>query len=185
MILRHVPRAMTTETSDCSPFLKGRSLIIGMLILLVCPWAQAAEVTFTVSETAISTAPAVTNLLYGMNVARWDHQMYPTTGTESVANADQEAITKLKAVMPGFLKYPGGNDADSYVWNSPGNEADDMDTNEFLDLASQCKAPGFITVNFNKPPELAADWLRYIKATATGTHAAPYWEVGDLSLIHI
>ena len=138
----------------------------------------AAEHTFTVSDTALSTAPAVSSLLYGMNVARWDRQLYPTTGTESLANYDKDAVSKLKTLMPGFLKYPGGNDADSYLWNSPENDPDDMDTNEFLHMAAQCKSTGFITVNFSKPPELAASWLQYIKS-ASGTTAVPYWEVGD------
>lgn len=135
--------------------------------------------TYTFDIDGESTGPTVTGLLYGMNVARWDHQFFPTTGTKSIEQGDRVAADRLKNLNPGFLKYPGGNDADSYLWNATDNPAADMDTDEFLVLSDYVGAPGFITVNFRQPPQLAADWLRYIKRASGGRVDVPYWEVGD------
>ncbi|MGI8907998.1 MAG: hypothetical protein ACR2IE_16085 [Candidatus Sumerlaeaceae bacterium] len=120
----------------------------------------------------------MTKMLYGLNVARWDKQLYPTTGTEKLRAGDSTAIARLKDLELGFLKYPGGNDADSYVWNSEGNKPDDMDTDEYLELQRQCGVPGFFTVNFTSGTQLAAEWARYIQMRA-GNGAVPFWEVGD------
>jgi hypothetical protein len=135
-------------------------------------------VRFTVNY-ACTTGPHITPMLYGLNVARWDHQMYPTTGTQKLADCDTTAIQRLKDLELGFLKYPGGNDADSYTWNSPDNQPHDMDTDEYLDLQKKVGVPGFFTVNFTQPPALAADWVRYIQASGGGRSLVPMWEVGD------
>lgn len=124
-----------------------------------------------------STGSLVTKELYGMNVARWDKQLFPTNG-DPKTTSDSISVRQLKELNLGFLKYPGGNDADSYIWNARNNPVDDMDTTEFLHLVKETKAPGFLTVNFNESPTLAAEWYRHIKSVA-GADAAPYWEVGD------
>lgn len=151
-----------------------------LLFLFLCATCltRAASYSFTF-DPSCTTGPTVTKQLYGLNVARWDHQMYPTTGTQKLQDCDTTAIQRLKDLNLGFLKYPGGNDADSYIWNSPANQPHDMDTDEYLDLQKRCAVPGFFTVDFTQPPQLAADWVRYIQTTAHAKGAVPYWEVGD------
>ncbi|GEM_PF-883635 len=116
-------------------------------------------------------------LLFGINTARWDESLFPGSSTEMLLSSDRDAIAKIKASGITMLKYPGGNDADHYVWNSPANNASEMDTDEYLALCRETGAEPFITVNFNEPPELAADWVRYCNVTRG--FGVKLWEVGD------
>ncbi len=120
---------------------------------------------------------SINPLLYGINTARWDESLFPGPSSEMLLTCDQDAIRKIRASGVTMLKYPGGNDADHYVWNSPSNNPTEMDTDEYLALCRQVGAEPFITVNFNEPPELAAAWVRYCNVGRT--HPVKYWEVGD------
>lgn len=157
-------------------------LFLALVLFLLCV-AGGAQ-TFSVDCSATSSTVA-SPMLYGMNVARWDKSLFPTSSSQMLLDADRDAIAKLRDLKPGFLKYPGGNDADSYIWNSPRNPSREMDTDEFVWLCKTCDCPGFITVNFTESPHLAALWLHYIdtqfgrdgRIAVSG--AVPYWEVGD------
>ncbi|MBX7246363.1 MAG: hypothetical protein K1X53_12775 [Candidatus Sumerlaeaceae bacterium] len=148
------------------------------VLVFVATLAARAETVFRFDASSTS-GPMVSRMLYGMNVARWDHDFFSSSTAEMLLSADRDAIAKLKALNPGFLKYPGGNDADSYVWNDAANPTADMDTEEFLGLARACNAPGFFTVNFTKPPALAAEWVRFTNTLGGRRGTVPYWEVGD------
>ncbi len=115
--------------------------------------------------------------LYGINTARWDESLFPGPTNEMLLTCDRDAITKIRASGVSVLKYPGGNDADSYVWNSPANNASEMDTDEYIALCRESGAEPFITVNFNEPPELAAAWVRYCNRERG--YNVKLWEVGD------
>ncbi len=119
----------------------------------------------------------VNPLLFGLNTARWDESLFPAASDRMLLSCDRDAIAKVRASGVTLLKYPGGNDADAYIWNAPGNNATEMDTDEYLAFCREVGAEPFITVNFNQPPELAAAWVRY----CNGRHGTPvrYWEVGD------
>lgn len=148
-------------------------LVTISIIGLNCQQAMATDLVIDFQ----TTGSLVTKDLYGMNVARWDKQLFPQN-TNPIETSDTVSVKYLKELNLGFLKYPGGNDADSYIWDSHKNPAEDMDTTEFLHLLKDTKSTGFITVNFNEPPKLAADWFRHIKDKA-GADAVPMWEVGD------
>lgn len=155
----------------------GRVTVLVGAVVVIATVVRAAEVfRFDASAT---TGPAVSRMLYGMNVARWDDLLFPAATSQMLLTCDRDAIAKLKDLKPAFLKYPGGNDADSYVWNDPKNADKDMDTEEFLWLARTCEAPGFFTVNFTQPPALAAEWVRFVNVLGGRKGAVPYWEVGD------
>jgi len=120
---------------------------------------------------------AVNPWLFGINTARWDESMFPGPASEMLQTADRDAIAKIKASGITLLKYPGGNDADAYVWNSKTNNATEMDTDEYLALCRAVGAEPFITINFNEPPELAAAWVKYCNVEKG--YNVKLWEVGD------
>jgi len=135
--------------------------------------AQPVRVDVEVGEAGRWINP----FLYGINTARWDESLFPGPAAEMLLTCDRDAIRKIKASGVTMLKYPGGNDADQYVWNSPSNNASEMETDEFLALCREVGAEPFITVNFNESPDLAAAWVRYCNVGRT--HPVKYWEVGD------
>ena len=115
--------------------------------------------------------------IYGLNVARWDEDLFPGPSQDMLLDCDRDAIRKIKDAGFTVLKYPGGNDADHYIWNSPDNSAAEMNTDEYAALLNAVGAQGFITINFNEPPALAADWVRYCNKIKG--YNIKYWEVGD------
>ncbi|MHB1050967.1 MAG: discoidin domain-containing protein [Bacteroidota bacterium] len=130
-----------------------------------------------VSVDAGSVIRDVNPLLYGINTARWDESLFPGPANEMLLTNDRDAIRKIKASGVTLLKYPGGNDADHYIWNSKENSESEMDTDEYLALCREVGAEPFITINFNESPQLAADWVRYCNITRGFN--VKYWEVGD------
>lgn len=120
---------------------------------------------------------AVSPLLFGVNTACWDEQLFPATCEEWPLTFDQVAVNRVKDAGIRFLRYPGGRDGDDYIWNSPTNSALRMDTDEFMVFCRLAGATPSITVNYTAPPSLAAEWVRY--ANLTRGYSVPYWEVGD------
>ncbi len=119
----------------------------------------------------------ISPLFYGLNVARWDEDLFPGPARDMLLDCDRDAIKKVKAAGFTVLKYPGGNDADHYIWNSPDNSAGEMNTDEYAALLKTVGAQGFITINFNESPQLAADWVKY--CNVYHHYDIKYWEVGD------
>ena len=115
--------------------------------------------------------------LYGLNVARWDEDLFPGPAHDMLLDCDRDAIRKVKDAGFTVLKYPGGNDADHYVWDSPDNSDGEMNTDEYAAFLKTVGAQGFITVNFNEPPALAAEWVRYCNKIKG--YDIKYWEIGD------
>jgi hypothetical protein len=143
------------------------------LILTSLASAQPARVEIDAGRTIRTIHP----WLYGINTARWDESLFPGPSNEMLLSADRDAIAKIKASGVTLLKYPGGNDADHYVWNSPANNATEMDTDEYIALCREVGAEPFITVNFNEPFELAAEWVQYCNIVRG--YNVRLWEVGD------
>ena len=143
------------------------------LMLTSLASAQPARVEIDAGRTIRTIHP----WLYGINTARWDESLFPGPSNEMLLSADRDAIAKIKASGVTLLKYPGGNDADHYVWNSPANNATEMDTDEYIALCREVGAEPFITVNFNEPFELAAEWVRYCNIVRG--YNVRLWEVGD------
>ena len=135
--------------------------------------AQTVQVTVDAGKMLRPINP----LLFGINTARWDESLFPGPTSDMLLSCDRDAIAKIKASGVTLLKYPGGNDADHYTWNSPDNNASEMDTDEYLALCRETGAEPFITVNFNEPPELAAAWVRY--CNVEHSYGVKLWEVGD------
>ena len=155
------------------PSVRTRVLISLLIIAGLTAFAQPVKVRVDASTTLHPIHP----LFYGVNTARWDESLFPGPTNEMLLTCDRNAIAKIKASGVKLLKYPGGNDADHYIWNSAANDASEMDTDEYLLLCREVGAEPFITVNFNESPELAAEWVRYCKDVRG--YPVKYWEVGD------
>jgi hypothetical protein len=149
------------------------SITAALFLLSVVTGAQ----TVHISVDAGTVVREVNPLLYGINTARWDESLFPGPANEMLLTNDRDAIRKIKASGVTLLKYPGGNDADHYIWNSKENSDSEMDTDEYLALCREVGAEPFITINFNESPQLAADWVRYCNITRGFN--VKYWEVGD------
>lgn len=139
--------------------------------------ARSASSPVEVAVDCDSKLGAVSPLLFGVNTACWDEQLFPATAEDWPLTFDQTAVKRVKDAGIRFLRYPGGRDADDYIWNSPDNSVLRMDTDEFLTFCRLVDATPSITVNFTAPPSLAAEWVRY--ANLARGYSIPYWEVGD------
>ncbi len=149
------------------------SLILALSLTALSSYAQ----TVKVSVNAANHVSQINPYLYGLNVARWDEDLFPGPARDMLLDCDRDAIRKVIAAGFSVLKYPGGNDADHYIWNSPDNSGGEMNTDEYAAMLSAVGAQGFITINFNEPPSLAADWVRYCNRIKG--YDIKYWEVGD------
>ena len=152
-----------------------------LMIFLMTAVSLTAAVSYSQSVTVkVDAAKHISKInpyLYGLNVARWDEDLFPGPAKDMLLDCDRDAIRKVIAGGFTVLKYPGGNDADHYIWNSPDNSAGDMNTDEYAALLNAVGAQGFITINFNESPELAAEWVRYCNKEKG--YDIKYWEVGD------
>jgi len=126
---------------------------------------------------AQKTSFDINPLIYGLHTARWDESLFPYPKKDMLLTCDRDAIKKIKDAGITLLKYPGGNDADSYVWNSKDNLASDMDTDEYNEFLLATGTVGFITINFSASPELAAEWVDYCNNQKG--YNIKLWEVGD------
>jgi hypothetical protein len=154
-------------------FLMLPAYILLTLIVSLCLCGQVVNITIDAGSVINEVSP----YLYGINTARWDESIFPGFARDMLLTADRDAIRKIRDAGFSVLKYPGGTDADRYVWNNPGNNPAEMSTDEYAAFLDAVGAVGFITVNFNESPELAAEWVRYTN-TIKG-YNIPYWEVGD------
>ena len=152
-----------------------------LMVFLMTAVSLTAAVSYSQSVTVkVDAAKHISKInpyLYGLNVARWDEDLFPGPAKDMLLDCDRDAIRKVIAGGFTVLKYPGGNDADHYIWNSPDNSAGDMNTDEYAALLNAVGAQGFITINFNESPELAAEWVRYCNKEKG--YDIKYWEVGD------
>jgi hypothetical protein len=151
--------------------------IVLLITFVLSGCVSLSAQTSRVEIDASKTVRAINPWLYGINTARWDESLFPGPTAEMLLTADRDAIGKIKASGIALLKYPGGNDADQYVWNSKANNASEMDTDEYINLCRAAGAEPFITVNFNESPELAAAWVRYCNLEKG--YNVKLWEVGD------
>ncbi len=131
----------------------------------------------TVNVDADKIISHVSPFLFGLNVARWDEDLFPGPERDMLLDCDRDAIRKVRDAGFTLLKYPGGNDADHYIWNSKDNSAGEMNTDEYAAFLKTVGAQGFITINFNQPPALAAEWVRYCNKIKD--YGIKYWEIGD------
>ena len=154
-----------------------RRLFALLICFLLSDWTLAQAQTAHVHVDAGSPLAHVNPWLYGINTARWDESLFPGPTSDMLVSADRDAIAKIAASGITLLKYPGGNDADAYVWNSGANNASEMNTDEYIALCRAVGAEPFITVNFNESPELAAAWVRYCNVEKG--YNVKLWEVGD------
>ena len=152
-------------------------LMVFLMTAVSLTTAVSYSQSVTVKVDASKHISKITPYLYGLNVARWDEDLFPGPAKDMLLDCDRDAIRKVIAGGFTVLKYPGGNDADHYIWNSPDNSAGDMNTDEYAALLNAVGAQGFITINFNESPELAADWVRYCNKEKG--YDIKYWEVGD------
>jgi hypothetical protein len=148
-------------------------IVVLLLSAFTIAFAQVAHVSVDAGKVVSTINP----WLYGINTARWDESLFPGPASDMVLSADRDAIEKIKASGITLLKYPGGNDADQYVWNSKANNESEMDTDEYIALCRAVGAEPFITINFNEPPELAAAWVKYCNFEKG--YSVKLWEVGD------
>jgi hypothetical protein len=149
------------------------TLALSLLLIFCSSSAQQIKIEIDGGKTVRPINP----WLYGINTARWDESLFPGPTDEMLRTSDRDAIEKIKASGVTLLKYPGGNDADQYIWNSSANNATEMNTDEYIALCREVGAEPFITVNFNESPDLAAEWVRYCNIVKG--YNVKLWEVGD------
>ncbi len=157
--------------------IKKTALLSSLILFATIATTASYSQTVVVKVNAAKCVSEINPYLYGLNVARWDEDLFPGPARDMLLDCDRDAINKVKAAGFTVLKYPGGNDADHYIWNSPDNSAGDMNTDEYAAMLEAVGAQGFITINFNESPELAADWVRYCNKEKG--YDIKYWEVGD------
>ncbi|MBE3584072.1 MAG: discoidin domain-containing protein [Limnochordaceae bacterium] len=116
-------------------------------------------------------------LLFGINTARWDQTIFPGPASDMLLSSNRDIIQKVKDSGVTILKYPGGLEADGYIWNNPSNPAADMDTDELVAFARAVGAEPWIQVNVPAGPELAAAWVDY--TNNLHHYNVKYWEIGD------
>jgi|GEM_PF-854763 len=108
--------------------------------------------------------------LFGIHAPAWNETVYLN------GNIHPALLRNAKQAGIQFLVYPGGNYGYDFIWNDMKLNAE-MDTDEFLKLASELDATMKISLNPEQPPELAVDWLNYLnKEKKAGVR---YWEVAD------
>ena len=146
-----------------------------LVVILMCDGGPARSQTVQMTVRAQLAHHPINPFLYGINTARWDESLFPERAENMLLSCDRDAIAKIQASGVTLLKYPGGNDADAYVWNAPDNNPAEMDTDEYLALCRSAGAEPFITINFNAAPQLAADWVRYCNRERG--YNVKYWEV--------
>lgn len=159
-------------------------IIVGLLLLSLqgvrhegTALAQGANASVEITVDRGTETSRVSPLIFGVNTACWDEQLFPGTVDDWELTFDQVGIVRVKDAGLRFLRFPGGRDGDDYIWNSPSNSPLRMDTDEFMILCRLARATPSITVNYTESPDLAADWVRYAnKVKGYGVH---YWEVGD------
>ncbi|NLJ61557.1 MAG: hypothetical protein GX338_11495 [Firmicutes bacterium] len=158
-------------------------LCSALIFLVLLGWGTersgtslAASPVTAVVECDVKTG-TVSPLLFGINSACWDEQLFPGTLEDWPLTFDQIAVNRMKQAGIRFIRYPGGRDCDDYIWNAPHNSTLRMDTDEFMVLCRLTGAVPSITVNYTASPSLAAEWVRY--ANVEKGYAVPYWEVGD------
>ncbi len=154
-----------------------RSRLICAAMFLILMVGVSIGQTTMVTVDAGKDIRQISPRLYGINTARWDESLFPGPTNELLLSADRDAIRKIRSSGITLLKYPGGNDADQYVWNAASNNSTEMDTDEYIALCRAVGAEPFITVNFNESPELAAEWVKHCNITKG--YNVKLWEVGD------
>lgn len=155
------------------------------------------------------TTGYVTPRLYG---AGFEHVGANVYGGFWVGNGDgategwrDDVLSKVRALRPGLLRWPGGNFAQHYNWRDgigpraerpqrfdyfwAKPESNHVGTDEFLRLCELVGAEASITVNTRTgTPAQAADWVAYcagrVKLWALGSQS---WELGpeDAARRHI
>ena len=150
---------------------------IAALFVFLLSLSPATAQTVRVEVDAARPVRPINPWLYGINTANWDESLFPGRTGEMLLKSDRDAIARIKASGTTLLKYPGGNQADRYVWNSPANPVTEMDTDEYIALCREVGAEPFITINFNESPDLAAAWVRYCNIQRG--YGVKLWEVGD------
>lgn len=153
--------------------MKVIKILFVLLIVSFNCFPQNVLVTLDVKKEISKIHP----LFFGLNVARWDESIFPSPTKDMLLTCDRDAIKKVRDCGFKLLKYPGGNDADAYIWNDPNNNDSEMNTDEFAAFCKALDAEGFITINFNQPPSLAAEWVRY--CNIINNYKIKFWEVGD------
>lgn len=139
--------------------------------------AQGGGAAVQISVDRAAEVSKVSPLVFGVNTASWDEQLFPGTVSNWELTFDQVGVRRVKDAGIRFLRFPGGRDADDYIWNSPSNSPLRVDTDEFIVFCRLVGATPSITVNYTEKPELAAEWVRY--ANRMKGYGVRYWEVGD------
>jgi len=135
-----------------------------------------------------ATGETVSPLFFGVNSLFWI--------TDDAARADGKIAANLKDMGCTLVRFPGGEVADNYHWQTnrldnikdfPGEDGpDQMDFDEFMVWLRTIGAEPICVVNLEssylagdpaKGVQEAADWVRY--ANVTKGYGVKYWEIGN------
>jgi alpha-L-arabinofuranosidase len=156
--------------------------------------ATANKATVIIDATKI-TGRFDPNLL-GHNI-QWTEQGDGLLAPQTIQNSlfRPNVIEALKQLPVPLIRFPGGALASSYIWQKgvgplgtrgscPDFVGKDQPmlfgTMEYLALLRELGANGMVTLNINREPEEAAEWLRFVRQAGG---AVSYWEVGNESFL--
>ncbi|NLG78730.1 MAG: hypothetical protein GX492_02735 [Firmicutes bacterium] len=151
--------------------------MFGLITVMITTLAQGSGAAVSIAVDRATEVAKVSPLIFGVNTACWDEQLFPGTADNWELTFDQVGVRRVKDAGIRFLRFPGGRDGDDYIWNSPSNSPLRMDTDEFMTFCKLVGATPSITVNYTEKPDLAAEWVRY--ANRVKGYGVRYWEVGD------
>lgn len=144
----------------------------------VCVTEGAIDQTITVTTARGPKAAAapvpVTNALTSVNIYDQDKQAGQLTITPRF-------VAFLKALNPGFLRFPAGFHSQRYTFAPNGPEGQYQLTPKllasYMDLVQKAGAKPFITVNINADPAEIAALVRYVNITSK--YGVTWWEIGN------
>jgi hypothetical protein len=156
--------------------------------------ATANKATVIIDATKI-TGRFDPNLL-GHNI-QWTDQGDGLLAPQTLQNSlfRPNVIEALKQLPVPLIRFPGGALASSYIWQKgvgplgtrgscPDFVGKDQPmlfgTMEYLALLRELGANGMVTLNMNREPEEAAEWLRFVRQAGG---AVSHWEVGNESFL--
>ncbi len=112
--------------------------------------------TATITVDAANVIKKIDNRIYGVNAAAFDELIFQK------GVIDENYLQTVKDSRVTVMNYPGGGWSNDFVWNDPAIPT--LQTfDQFIEFCRKVGAEPRVSVNLNKPVELATSWVQYSK----------------------
>ena len=142
--------------------------------------AQLVVVTTAKGPKGAAAPVPITNGLTSVNVYDQD-RVYDNGSITGKLPVSDRFVAFLKAIDPGFLRFPAGVHAQKYTFMPNGPEGGYNLTPallaSYMDLVKRTGAKPYITVNANADPKQIADLVRFVNITQK--YGVTWWEIGN------